>query len=293
MGGGETVPPFTPSPSPPPVPPSPSPPPVPPSPLPPPAPPLMSLVTAAFAVSGTVDDFDAERQGLVRVVVATEASVALSSVALEISSASVAISTTITTEAILANATATSLAAGMFSSPASLESALSAGGVAGVSVTGITAAPTVVALGIGSDGAAVASSDANMGVTEIVAGACGVMFLAMVAWCTLRRHAPESAPPPPPKLTTGASRVDGVPRKRYSVVSKGHEMHAEIPAADACTQHEVPLPPSGPPPPLLDDDWTSQVDPGSGTVYYYNVVTGESTWERPTASGTAKGVAMA
>ena len=44
-------------------------------------------------------------------------------------------------------------------------------------------------------------------------------------------------------------------------------------------------PPTARPPPgapeSLPQGWTIELDPSSGQEYYYNTVTGESTWERP------------
>ena len=36
----------------------------------------------------------------------------------------------------------------------------------------------------------------------------------------------------------------------------------------------------------LPADWTQEVDPDSGSIYYYNTVTQETSWDRPTKSDT-------
>ena len=45
----------------------------------------------------------------------------------------------------------------------------------------------------------------------------------------------------------------------------------------------APPPTARPPgaPESLPQGWTIELDPSSGQEYYYNTVTGESTWERP------------
>ena len=45
----------------------------------------------------------------------------------------------------------------------------------------------------------------------------------------------------------------------------------------------APPPTARPPgaPDSLPQGWTIEIDPSSGQEYYYNTVTGESTWERP------------
>mmetsp|Transcript_46142 Transcript_46142/g.128362 ORF Transcript_46142/g.128362 Transcript_46142/m.128362 type:complete len:366 (+) Transcript_46142:162-1259(+) len=47
------------------------------------------------------------------------------------------------------------------------------------------------------------------------------------------------------------------------------------------------------PPANLPNDWTEHSDPGSGRVFYYNTLTGESAWERPKPQAVASQPAAA
>ena len=91
-------------------------------------------------------------------------------------------------------------------------------------------------------------------------------------------------PPPPPP--TGDKARRSVVRKRYSAF-KGGELPHEVAVGVELSSGRPAPPPMTPPTPAdadpggLPHGWTEQVDELSGHLYYFNELTGESTWDRP------------
>ena len=114
-------------------------------------------VTVAFTVAGDVSSIDEAAQTAIKAALATAAGITNPlDVHLTISAASVAITAQIVVDSSAARSTASSLAAGIFASPSSLQSALSTAGTT-LTVTTIDLAPTAdqsAPIGGGGGGAA-------------------------------------------------------------------------------------------------------------------------------------------
>ena len=125
-----------------------SPPPPPPSPLPPGAVlVILHVVSSQFTLQGTVEDFPASRTQAIAGAIATAGGVSASDVTVTVAPASVRISVDIVmSNSSAAQATAATLGApgGAFANTASLQTALAAGGVAGVVVESIDASPEAI-----------------------------------------------------------------------------------------------------------------------------------------------------
>ena len=64
-------------------------------------------------------------------------------------------------------------------------------------------------------------------------------------------------------------------------------MNAGLPSPSLLrsVSHVTPIVPSVQPP---STDWVAMTDPGSGQTYYYNNVTGESSWVPPPQFGAGR-----
>merc|ERR1711924_477996 len=94
--------------------------------------------------------------------------------------------------------------------------------------------------------------------------------------CRRRRNGKQSMPPPPPPL----------PGLRRGLSAKKGYSKCDINLQDMSEP-----PPEPPPPPYggfqqLPTGWVEQLDEASGSLYYYNPLTGESRWERPVTPQT-------
>eukprot|EP00984_Skeletonema_dohrnii_P015033 scaffold6430_cov135-Skeletonema_dohrnii-CCMP3373.AAC.6 len=73
-----------------------------------------------------------------------------------------------------------------------------------------------------------------------------------------------------------------------------HVVEESVPADDANNEHKVVVEPeiTEDEAPLLPDGWVKGIDEASGNPYYYNSVTGESSWDLPSASTEQGNVAV-
>ena len=147
-------PPPSPSPSPPPSQPPPSPSPSPPLPAPAPSPspsslltpppPTLNYISSTFSAPGDVGDYGTTEKTAIATVFAREAGVQVSDVTVTIVSGSVVVTTVVAVPEVAATATAATLSSGILSSTTSLQTALRAQpALSSVSISAITAAPTV------------------------------------------------------------------------------------------------------------------------------------------------------
>ena len=138
-------PPSQPPPSPSPSPPLPAPAPSPsPSSLLTPPPPTLNYISSTFSAPGDVGDYGTTEKTAIATVFAREAGVQVSDVTVTIVSGSVVVTTVVAVPEVAATATAATLSSGILSSTTSLQTALRAQpALSSVSISAITAAPTV------------------------------------------------------------------------------------------------------------------------------------------------------
>ena len=169
-----------------------------PSPAPPGQAPALRYIATSFRASGEVSEYDAARTASIAAVFAAGAGVPVSAVAVAVEAGSVLITTTITVPEASATAIASALSSTILASPAALQGAFSSGGVSGIYVDAITAAPTVSASPAAGAEVGGEGEDGAMTTIGIVAAVVAVAVLGVVgaAVCLARRGAAavETAP---------------------------------------------------------------------------------------------------
>jgi len=175
------------------------------------------MVSTAFTLSGSVDDYDAAAHASIRAVLASEVGVATAAVQLHLAAGSVLVAAEIIVASVsAADAAISTLSAGVLASADALQTALTAQFEAdGVStatlvVEEITQAPQLPLSSTMTPAAATATSDEDnslllAGVVGAALGGCAcalcALVLAIVAICRQRRrrrwtHAEQHAPVP-------------------------------------------------------------------------------------------------
>ena len=86
-----------------------------------------------------------------------------------------------------------------------------------------------------------------------------------------------------------ARHPDDIRRRDDNSAQAAHGKKKKKKKRDTCVGVAMAAAPPKPPPPppaapQLPPGWEAHQDEGSGDFYYYNAVTGESTWERPGAT---------
>ena len=156
-------------------------------------------VVTAFTASGDVQDYTAAKAAAIKAVLAGAAGVSADKVELSFASASVQITAEMSVaDETTAESTSSALATGVFASAEALEQALSAGGVAGVTVAKIDTAPAAQV---------VAPAQASSTSTVTIAACAAVSFVVLVglgAWCLhLKRTMARARTPQRPARKAG------------------------------------------------------------------------------------------
>jgi len=155
---------------------------------PPASPPDRRYVSTSFSASGEVSEYDDDRKRRIASVFATEANVPVDDVTILVVSGSVIVTATISVPAASADETAALLQNGIVASPDALQSAMSTGGVNGVTIEDVCSPPAVSA-SPPSDGTGAEDDSGASSVVMIIAIAAGGTLLIVAVAVVMICHA--------------------------------------------------------------------------------------------------------